>query len=79
MSDVLRLAGGREPRQIPASLCLAIITIGRAAGRLVPEVAGLVRRVELMWFGQAQAASSLDVEALPDGVAKVFQHEAGTR
>jgi UDP-N-acetylmuramyl pentapeptide phosphotransferase/UDP-N-acetylglucosamine-1-phosphate transferase/dTDP-4-dehydrorhamnose reductase len=58
VSDVLRLAGGREPRRLPAGLCKAIIAVGRAAGRVVPELAGLVRRVELMWFGQGQVPSA---------------------
>lgn len=79
VSDVLRLAGGQEPRQLPAFLCRAVVAVGRAVGRLVPEVSGLVRRVELMWFGQGQVASSLGMEAAPGGVARVFQSAGPTR
>lgn len=59
VSDVLRLAGGREPRRLPSWACHTVVASGRAVGRVVPEVAGIVRRLELMWFGQAQVPGSL--------------------
>lgn len=77
VSDVLQLAGGRAPRQLPTVLCKTIIVIGRAAGRLVPEVAGLVRRVELMWFGQGQLGSTLGESQppTPRALEDVFRRE----
>jgi UDP-N-acetylmuramyl pentapeptide phosphotransferase/UDP-N-acetylglucosamine-1-phosphate transferase len=55
-SRVLESAGGRPPRVLPAGLCRFLVRIGYAVGRAVPRVSGLVRRVELMWLGQAQDA-----------------------
>ncbi|WP_353057970.1 NAD-dependent epimerase/dehydratase family protein [Propionimicrobium sp. PCR01-08-3] len=55
VGDVLKAASGREPIVLPAAMCRAAILIGMAAGKLFPVLAGLVRRVELMWFGQGQA------------------------
>lgn len=53
--SVLVAAGGREPLRIPAPLARAVVAFGyRVIGRLQPRATGLVRRVELMWFGQAQ-------------------------
>ncbi len=59
VSDVMRLAGGREPRVLPRSLCKGIVFIGTVVGRVVPEVSGVTRRVEIMWFGQRQGDSSV--------------------
>lgn len=55
--EVLLHAGGREPTQLPASLCARLISIGYLLGRLSARVSGTVRRMELMWFGQRQDAS----------------------
>lgn len=52
--DVLRIAGGKPPTIIPRWLCRTILLGGRVASSLAPRLAGLVRRVEVMWFGQAQ-------------------------
>lgn len=54
VADVLRLAGGREPRRLPRWLCGSLLAVGRSLGAIMPEVAGLVRRIELMWLGQKQ-------------------------
>jgi len=62
-SEVIRLAGGREPWLLPGWLCTMVLGVGRLIGHGIPEVAGLVRRVELMWHGQRQAPGSLEVEA----------------
>ncbi len=53
--SVLVAAGGREPLLIPAPLARALVDVGyRVIGRIQPRAKGLVRRVELMWFGQGQ-------------------------
>ena len=57
--QVLELAGDRPPIVLPAWLCRGTVTAGRTLGRAVPKVAGLARRVEIMWFGQKQGASGL--------------------
>ena len=52
---VLRsLSGGREPRHVPAPLARAAVAAGHAVARLRPGLAGTVRRVEVLWFGQPQ-------------------------
>ncbi|MCL3862921.1 NAD-dependent epimerase/dehydratase family protein [Actinotalea sp. K2] len=56
-ADVLEAAGGRRPLLLPASACRAFVSIGYLAGRVVPGLNGLVRRVEVMWLGQRQEAS----------------------
>lgn len=58
VADVLTAAGGRPPRALPRWVCRVFVSGGRAVGHFVPEIAGLSRRVELMWFGQAQEDGS---------------------
>ena len=53
VDDVLRAAGGR-PRVLPRWLCLSVLACARVVGRIVPEIAGAGRRLELMWLGQGQ-------------------------
>lgn len=54
VSDVVAVAGGRSPLLLPAPLCRAILRVGKYSGRFVPKLAGASRRLELVWFGQAQ-------------------------
>ncbi|MEO5920236.1 MAG: NAD-dependent epimerase/dehydratase family protein, partial [Pseudolysinimonas sp.] len=56
-TDVLVAAGRRRPRMIPALVCRMVIGAGYLAAAVVPGLAGAVRRVELMWLGQAQDAA----------------------
>lgn len=56
-ADVLREARGSEPRHLPPWLCHVVLRSARLVGRVVPEVAGIERRVALMWFGQAQSSA----------------------
>jgi UDP-N-acetylmuramyl pentapeptide phosphotransferase/UDP-N-acetylglucosamine-1-phosphate transferase/dTDP-4-dehydrorhamnose reductase len=56
--EVLKGASGKEPHVLPRRACLVLLTCGRAVGRVIPELAGLVRRVELMWLGQEQVKAS---------------------
>lgn len=58
VSDVMRLAGGRDPHVLPGPVCSGALAMGRIVGRVLPEVAGLARRIELMWIGQAQTCSA---------------------
>lgn len=59
VSDVLRLAGGRDPVVLPRWLCRIAVSLGKVTGRCLPKIAGISRRVEVMWFGQAQRDSGL--------------------
>ena len=59
-AELLRLLGdGREPRHVPAAVARLVLGAGRAAGRLSGSAAAHVRRLEVLWCGQAQAASWL--------------------
>lgn len=65
-SSVLESAGGKLPKQLPALVCRIAIDVGYIIGAVFPPLIGLVRRVELMWFGQAQDAAwakSLNLES----------------
>ena len=55
VTEVLEAAGGRAPLHLPQWLCRAAVATGYTVSRLLGErLHGPVRRVELMWFGQAQ-------------------------
>ncbi len=56
VSEVLRAASGREPRHLPSWACRALLHCVRQVGRVVPEVAGAGRRLEMMWMGQRQVS-----------------------
>ncbi|QHO70942.1 hypothetical protein BHD05_03265 [Marisediminicola antarctica] len=56
-SHVLELAGGRTPTMLPLAVCRAVLAVGFAAGSVAPPLRGIVRRVEVMWMGQAQNAT----------------------
>lgn len=58
VSDVLRLFGDREPRRLPVWMCRTVVVVARALGYVVPELAAVARRLELMWFGQRQVQST---------------------
>ena len=47
-------APGKSPKMLPPWLCRVTVSIGFALGRVVPRFTGIARRVEVMWFGQAQ-------------------------
>lgn len=72
VQQVLEYAGGRAPRRLPRALCAVLVATGRAAGALVPGLLGAVRRVEVMWFGQAQVAGWAP-EQDPRSIIEVLQ------
>ena len=53
-ANVLELAGGKPPHILPTFLCRGLVTLGYAVASKSGRGLGLVRRVELMWFGQEQ-------------------------
>jgi UDP-N-acetylmuramyl pentapeptide phosphotransferase/UDP-N-acetylglucosamine-1-phosphate transferase len=55
-AQTLRLAGGKNPVALPAIMCRVLVGGGYVAAKALPPLAGAVRRVELMWFGQEQDA-----------------------
>ncbi len=56
VTEVLSAAGGRNPLRLPAWLCRSILAAGYGISKLAGErLQGPLRRVELMWFGQAQS------------------------
>lgn len=58
-ASVLALLGRRQPLEIPRALAKLVVSVGMACGRVVPSVAVNTRRIEMLWFGQAQAPSWL--------------------
>lgn len=80
--SLLRALGdGRTPRQLPALVARGVVRSLTAAARLRPGAQGMARRLEMLWFGQAQdaswlsgagwtgAASAADWAALGDSLA----------
>ncbi len=70
-AGVLELAKGESPLRLPRWMCVALLSVARGVGRIVPEVAGAARRLELMWMGQDQrsshaAAPDIDDRTLAD-------------
>jgi UDP-glucose 4-epimerase len=59
-AELVRLVGEREPLHIPVTLARAVVALARLAGRVSARATGTARRLEMLWFGQAQAASWLD-------------------
>ena len=58
-SGLLEALGGRPPRRVPRPLALCILALARESGRISAPVAANARRLEVLWFGQRQAASWL--------------------
>lgn len=54
--QVLALARGSAPMRLPRTLCRAVVALGFVASRVLPPLSGIVRRVEMMWFGQGQVS-----------------------
>jgi hypothetical protein len=60
--SLMRSLGGRDPRVVPRPLAMAAVRLLRLTARVWSGLEANVRRVEMMWFGQAQEPSWL-VEA----------------
>ena len=79
-ADVLRAARGSDPRRLPRWLCMLALRSARVVGRVVPEVAGIERRVALMWFGQAQhSAYESEYPATGDRLRRLLAERGGAR
>lgn len=57
---LVQILGGRQPRLVPRWLARALVTVLFLVGRLSGKVAGIARRLEMLWFGQRQAKGWLD-------------------
>jgi dTDP-4-dehydrorhamnose reductase len=64
-ADLVRVLGGREPRRVPVRLARGLVAGGHLVGARVPAVAGMTRRVEMLWFGQRQSPGWLDARWTP--------------
>lgn len=58
-SGLLLLLGQRKPKLVPRGVARPLVAIMLAVARVIPPLAANARRVELLWFGQGQAASWL--------------------
>ena len=56
------LGGGRSPRIMPTTVARSLLLVCVGLSHVVPRLAANTRRLELIWFGQAQAPSWLTVE-----------------
>lgn len=61
-SSFLRLLGRRRPIGLPASLARTIVRVVRCVSYVVPALSAHSRRLELVWFGQHQASSWLELQ-----------------
>jgi nucleoside-diphosphate-sugar epimerase len=59
-SELVRLVGKREPVHLPLVVARALVAFARLGGRVSGRASGTARRVEMLWFGQAQSTSWLD-------------------
>lgn len=57
--DVMELLGGKRPVVLPRGVARGFSRMLELAGARVPAVAANARRVEMLWFGQAQGDSWL--------------------
>lgn len=59
-ASLVRHLGGREPRHLPEPLARGLIGLGHLLGSRSARAAGLTRRVEMLWWGQAQSPGWLN-------------------
>ena len=60
--SLLRLLGHREPRHVPEPLARLLLRGARLFEDVIPAGRAQVRRLEMVWFGQKQAASWLTAD-----------------
>ncbi len=58
-ASLLQFLGGAEPRRVPAHLSRSVTKIAATTGRGIAPIAANARRLEMILFGQNQAASWL--------------------
>jgi len=54
VAQLVRVLGDREPRHVPVAIARSIVGLAVIAGRRSSKAAGVGRRLEMLWFGQAQ-------------------------
>lgn len=59
-AELVRTLGRREPLRVPRVLARGLITAGYAVGSRSGRMLGLVRRVDMLWFGQRQVSGWLE-------------------
>ncbi len=77
-TEVLRNASGHNPRTISSVLARTVVGLGYIASAALPRLSGTTRRLEVMWFGQAQEASwaqSIGIDGV-DRVSKVLRGDS---
>ncbi|MBI2242458.1 MAG: NAD-dependent epimerase/dehydratase family protein [Nocardioides sp.] len=58
-AELVRVLGGREPLHVPTRLARVLVNVAGLMGRFSGRAAGHSRRLELLWFGQAQVTGWL--------------------
>lgn len=64
-AELVRLLGGREPRHVPESWARRIVAAASRAGSRAGAAAAVVRRLEMLWFGQDQSRGWLEGKWAP--------------
>lgn len=78
-ADVMLLLSGRAPRRVPRVLARAVVNTARVAGVVTPALAANARRLEMLWFGQAQAESWLTGEGWVPPLGRDAWEDLGRR
>lgn len=59
VAGLMRVLGAHEPRHVPEPVARLMVDAASRAGRRQDHVAGIARRLEMLWFGQPQVAGWL--------------------
>lgn len=59
VAGLMRVLGDREPRHVPEPVARLVVDAASRVGRRQEQVAPIARRLEMLWFGQAQAGGWL--------------------
>lgn len=77
-SVLVAASGGKRPIVLPAVLCRAVVLVGRTISRgLGGFLSGHIRRLELMWFGQSQEDTHMNVGVMTDSLVRALSASSG--
>lgn len=76
---LLEALGGQQPRSIPLPVANSLVEGMTLAARPVPGLQAYVRRLELLWLGQAQATSWLTAQGWHPPLAMEEWHALGAQ
>lgn len=74
VAGLMRTLGAREPRHVPEPVARLVVAAARRGGARADRVAATARRLEMLWFGQAQRSGWLDGRWQPPVGLPGWQH-----